>query len=149
MNVSKDVLALKFDIIVHKNRDECLKWRFRKNVKFHPWCEPWILSSFLTAHRQATCIQVFVSLSFIFFELPVPGRGGIVRRDLHCLLMQSWRDPEEMDNPNIQTEVASSGQLIAQWPGFPHLWQSPFLVGFSVPNACDWINVSTSAQEIP
>ncbi len=32
MNVSKDVLALKFDIIVDKIRDECLKWRFRKKM---------------------------------------------------------------------------------------------------------------------
>jgi hypothetical protein len=30
MNVSKDVLALKIDIIVDKNRDECLKGRFRE-----------------------------------------------------------------------------------------------------------------------
>jgi hypothetical protein len=88
----------------------------------------------VTVHGRHFTNQLEV-LSFTFLEFPATGGGGIVRQDLY-LLVQSWRYPEEEDNPDLLEELASSGHMLAhQCPGFPQLWQLPFIAGLSVPKS--------------
>ena len=46
-------------------------------------------------------------------ELPVTGGGGIVCQDL-CLLVRSWRYPEEEDDSDLRKELAISWHLLDQ-----------------------------------
>ncbi len=136
-----DVVVTSSSSLLNENRDECLKGRFsvknwhhcrqkpwwmsqmtfsQQKIKFHQWCESWILSSFLTAQRQPTCIQVIVS--GWHDELPVD----------HSLLWQN-------------AEVQSFGPcwLYKRDRGLRHHWSS-FL-----PFNCKWCTEDGAPSDLP